>query len=690
MASLAAAFAANEDFSLYTIANHDHITRLPIEVKAHVIQHLSIGDLGRLAQTSAFFKDSITPIMYKRDNKEECPRAIFWAASVDPAGVYNEDVMTVLDLVIRYGGDLNKTYGSGAPRSFHATPLHLAAARGNLDVVKKLLNYGADPNALGQGFLYKMKPSLDHGKFDEIMEDINQTVAVASRSSLWRPLFVPFVLKNDEIIQALLRKGASPILAIPVPSRMRSAHEAGNINILHILASQKDREYRDPTGLSYFRRYSNLVNAPVPRGAAPLSMAMRHSNFNLIRDIIANGGDIEAVSEVGTTPLIQAITCFNKGKTREIRKEYMELIHYLVKSCNAGVGRHSDARVLQTPLTCAAMGFTNDLQYITWKNGIKDISSIINLLLDHGADVNERSDQGCSLLGALCWVISQRKNEKKDNKDKKKEDGGNPAGFLELFKQLVTERGADVSGLLPSGSSMLGACIVKFGREPLAFFQTLLELNAQLTPEEINPVFRMWVTNRSLRNTKPALNMLAYSPFITRDSIDFAYSTCLNGEDKIWDMLQSEFPNSTAPQKIAARALIQDANLKRFSNALRFKNFDGSYIHTDGNSFLHLIVKRLQTVSTYKPSQAVAHAKKFLQLDASIKATDKNGETALDKLMYMRMQKIDACDPLRHFLHDIEHGERLLWEKYQAKIISEEDYERRYKALIKLDEQQER
>ncbi|EHK43908.1 putative ankyrin repeat protein, partial [Trichoderma atroviride IMI 206040] len=346
MASLAAAFAANEDFSLYTIANHDHITRLPIEVKAHVIQHLSIGDLGRLAQTSAFFKDSITPIMYKRDNKEECPRAIFWAASVDPAGVYNEDVMTVLDLVIRYGGDLNKTYGSGAPRSFHATPLHLAAARGNLDVVKKLLNYGADPNALGQGFLYKMKPSLDHGK-------------------------------------------------------MRSAHEAGNINILHILASQKDREYRDPTGLSYFRRYSNLVNAPVPRGAAPLSMAMRHSNFNLIRDIIANGGDIEAVSEVGTTPLIQAITCFNKGKTREIRKEYMELIHYLVKSCNAGVGRHSDARVLQTPLTCAAMGFTNDLQYITWKNGIKDISSIINLLLDHGADVNERSDQGCSLLGAL-------------------------------------------------------------------------------------------------------------------------------------------------------------------------------------------------------------------------------------------------------------------------------------------------
>ncbi|KAK1248381.1 hypothetical protein MKX08_006601 [Trichoderma sp. CBMAI-0020] len=676
MASLAAAFAADENFSLYTIANHDYITHLPIEPKSYIIQHLSISDLGRLAQTSAFFKDLITPIMYKRDNKEEYPRAIFWAASVDPAGVYNEDVMTVLELAIRYGGDLNKTYGSGAPRSFHATPLHLAAARGNIKVVKKLLNYGADPNALGEGYLYNMESSLDHGKFDERMEYINQKIAVSSRFSLWRPLFVPFVLKNDEIIQALLRKGASPILAIPDPNRMGSTPETGNINILHILASQKEREYRDATGLSYFRRYSNLINVPVPRGAAPLSMAMRHSNFDLIRDIIANGGDIEAVSEVGITPLIQAIKCFHKGRTREIRKEYMELIQFLVKSCNASVGRHSDARVLHTPLGCAAQGLTNDIQQITWKNGIKDISSIINLLLDHGADVNGKSDQGYSLLGVLCWVISQRK------KERKKAKGDDAVGFLELFKKLVTERGADVNALLPSGISMLGACIDKFRREPLAFFQTLLELNAKLAHHEINPIFKLWVTNISLRNTTPPFDMLAYRKDITQDSIDYAYSACINGEEKIWDMLPSEFPNSTVPQKIAAMALIQDADLKRFSNALRFENFDGSYIHADGNSFLHLIVKRLRTFPTYKPSQAVAHAKKFLQLSASIKATDKNGKTALHKLMYLRMQKVNAYDPLRHFLHDITLGERLLWEKYQAKAISDEDYKQKYQALI--------
>ncbi|KAM0525404.1 hypothetical protein ACHAPE_000108 [Trichoderma viride] len=682
MASLAAAFAANEDFSRYTIADYDHISRLPIELKTYVLQDLSIGDLGRFSQTSAFFKDLITPIIYSRDNNEEYPRALLWAASADPTKVNNEDVMTVLDLVIRYGGDLNKTYRPRERQYFIATPLHLAAARGNLPVVKKLLDYGVNPNALGMDYLYNMEPYLDHEEFDERMEGINQTVAVASRFSLWRPLFVPFVLKNDEIIQVLLRKGASPVLATVDPNKLGSIPETGNINILHIIASQKGREYTDPTGLSYFRRYSNLINVPVPRGDAPLSMAMRHSNFDLIRDIIANGGDIEAVSEFGTTPLIQAITCFNKGKTRDIRKEYMELIHYLIKSCNAGVGKHSDDRVLHTPLACAAMGLTNDLQHITWKNGIKDISSIINLLLDQGADVNAKSERGYSLLGVLCWVISQRKKEKKE---KKKEEGGNRAGFLKLFEELVIERGADVNALLPSGNSILGACIVKFRREPLAFFQTLLELNARLAHHEINPIFEKWVTNGSLRNTKPPLNMLEYSQDITQDSIDFAYRACLNGEEKIWDMLQSHFPHSTVPQEIAAEALIQDDSLKRFSNALQFENFDGSYIDADGNSFLHLIVKRLQKIpKNYKASQAVANAKDLLSLEASIKHTDKDGETALDKLMDLRMQKIVAYDPLRHFLHFIEYGERVLRKKCQAKTITAAEYDRRYEALLDI------
>ncbi|KAL7918781.1 ankyrin repeat-containing domain protein [Trichoderma austrokoningii] len=675
---LAAASALNEDLPWYMLENpRYHITRLPVELKLYVIQDLSIGDLGRLAQVS-FFKNLVTPIMYKRDNQGDNPRAIRWAASIDPASVRREDIMTVLDLAIMYGADVNRTYvATLALDRLYATALHLAAARGNLQVVKKLLNHGADPNALGRDFLYSPELLLDHEEFDEIMEEMSQTaVVVSARFSLWRPLFVPFVLGHEGIIQALLRKGASPILTIADPERMVSAPETSIINILHILASQRERGYTDPTGLSYFKRYSNLINMPVPGGETPLSTAMRHNNVDLIKDIIANGGDVEVVSEIGTTPLIQAIKCFNNERNFANRRKYMELIRSLVKDCNAGVGKHSDPRVSETPLTCAVMSLTNDFQCIAWKNAINEVQQIINLLLDHGADVNEKSSRGYTILGALCWVIFQRKqaNNKQMNCD----------GFLKLFKELVNERGADVNVRLPSGSSILGACILKFRREPLSFFQTLLELNAKLTHEEINPIFMLWVKKSNLRNPKHPLNILEYSNDITQDSIDFAYRACLNGEDKLWDMLQSHFPHSTVPQEIAAEALVKDDNLKRFYNALRFKNFDGSYIDADGDSFLHLIVIRLERVVGYGASRAVADAKQVVKLGASVEATDKDGLTASHRLLLLRMKGNSANDPLRLFLYTMEHGKRFFGKMLEAKTISAEVYERKYKELIKL------
>lgn len=260
------------------------------------------------------------------------------------------------------------------------------------------------------------------------------------------------------------------------------------------------------------------------------------------------------------------------------------------------------------------------------------------------------------------------------------------AGFLKLFKELVIERGADVNARLPCGSSMLGACILKFGREPLAFFQTLLELNVKLTHDEINPIFKLWVKKSSLRNTKPPLNILEYSEDITQDSIDFAYRFCLNREEKIWDKLQSHFPHSIVPQEIAAEALIQDDNLKRFDNALRFDNFDGGYIDADGNSFLHLIVKRLEKFPKYKASHAVFDAKLVVKLGASVEAEDKDGLTASHKLLHLRMapEGNSANDPLRLFLYTTEHGKRLFSKKLEAETISEEGYRQKYNALIDL------
>lgn len=663
--------AANEDFPRYIYPHpQDYITRLPDELKLNVTQRLSIGDLGRLAQTSRLFYDFITPILYTRDNRDKYPRAIFWAASVDPDKVPNKNILAVLDFSIEYGGNPNAMYVSAGPLPFRATPLHLAAASGKLGVVKKLLRNRADPNALGKGFLYNMEQSLDHGAFDVRMENIGRTIALSSRFALWRPLFVPFVLGHEGIIQALLRYGASPVLAVTDPDRMGSDPEPGSINILHILASQHEREHRDATGLSYFSKYRNLINVPVPRGEAPLSIALRHRNLELIRDIVVNGGDIEGVSELGTTPLIQAITCFYKERTTAIRKAYMELIRYLVEDCNAHVGKHPNDRVYPTPLTCAVTGFGKALQF-DWKDAVEDICSIITLLLKRGANINEQSNDQYTALNVLCYVICQRKNTDK---------------LIDLFEKLVIHWKADINAHFPSGGSILGYCILKLDCKPKGFFTLLLKLDAKLSPDEINPVFKIWVSNRSLRNIKPEFNMLEYSKAVTQDSIDFAYRACLNCENKnkIWDQLQRHFPDSIVPQEIAAEAFLRDDSNKRFAIALGFKNFDGGYIHTDGHSFLHLIVNRLERFQKYTASQAISDAKKVLRSNASVTATDNNGRTALDKLVSMRREGVKSYDPLRLLLHDIEREEKLLWKEYEDKKLSAGEFEHKCKELIKM------
>ncbi|GFP54909.1 hypothetical protein ACSS6W_002807 [Trichoderma asperelloides] len=663
--------AANEDFPRYIYPHpQDYITRLPDELKLNVTQRLSIGDLGRLAQTSKLFHHFTTPILYTRDNQDKYPRAIFWAASVDPDKVPNENILAVLDISIEYGGNPNAIYVSAGPPPFHATPLHLAAASGKLGVVKKLLRNKADPNALGKGFLYNMEQSLDHGAFDVRMENMGRTIALSSRFALWRPLFVPFVLEHEGIIQAMLRYGASPVLAVTDPDRMGSDPELGNINILHILASQHEREYTDAIGLSYFRKYSNLINVPVPRGEAPLFMALRHGNVDLIRDIIVNGGDVEGVSELGTTPLIRAIKCFYKGRTTETRKAYMELIHYLIQCRKVRVGKHPNARVYPTPLTCAVAGFDDALQF-PWKDPIGDICSIITLLLKRGANINEQSNEQYTALNVLCHVICQRKNADK---------------LIDLFMELVVEWKADINARFPSGGSILGYCILKFDCQPKGFFKLLLELDAKLAPDEINPVFRIWVSNRKLRNIESKFNMLEYKKDITQDSIDFAYRACLNcqNKNKIWDQLQRHFPYSTVPQEVAAEAFLRDDSNKRFAIALGFKNFDGGYVHTDGNSFLHLIVNRLERFPKYTVSRAISDAKKVLRSNASVTAKDNKGRTALDKLVFMRMRGVEPYDALRLLLHDIERGEKLLWEEYEAKKISAEKYEQNCKKLIEM------
>ncbi|RFU77757.1 ankyrin repeat [Trichoderma arundinaceum] len=635
----------------------DCFTVIPGEYKYAITEYLAIPDLSRLARVSRYFREFVTPRLYHEDSLDERPRAIFWAASVSSREIGLDIIMNVLDLAVEYGGDVNLTHHQSEPFAFYATPLHMAAVRGEIDVVKKLLEHKADPNTLGKDFLHDSRISLEPRTFE--LKICNNEVAIASRYTKWRPLFVPFVMEHKKMIKLLLESGASPVLAITDHGENESTPEASNINILHILASQEMRQYTDTANVSYFKKFSSCINAPIPRGESPLFIALRHGDEELLKDIIANGGNIETVTEMGRTPLIQAITHYYMARSPEMRKTYQDIIAFFIESCGANVNRHPDPRVTYTPLISAIAAIPSDL-----KVTIREIRATITPLIDHGADLNDVSSNGLTILHALFrFICTKQQNDT----------------LLELFERFVNQ-GADINRILPEGYSMLGACIITYNRQPAKFYRLLLKLHASLTPPEVNAVFERWIECPKFRKTLE-FNFLDYGAYVTQAAVNSAYRTAIDKDDKLFDLLRCHFPNVTIAETIATEALLHDANhIKRFTFALKFTNFNGGFIHDNGNSLLHSIVDRLERYKKYKGAQAKYDAKAVILRGADLEATDDWKRTPLDRLWELRDNP--DCSALRLYLYDLRERRKFLTLAHEAEQISQDEYEQKWRELL--------
>ncbi|EHK23481.1 ankyrin repeat protein, partial [Trichoderma virens Gv29-8] len=322
----------------------DQLSNIQIEIQRNIIQRLSVYTLGRLAMVSRFYYGLATPVQYKKDACDEPPRAILWAASCTATPDTKKIIKKVLDLAVVYGGNVNRIYPLIVSDKIATyTPLHLAAAKGNKTAAKKLLKLGADPNALGWEFF---------------------------RDTLF-----------------------SPSMASPV--------DPGTINLLHILSAlPKEKFTKDASLLLYFRNLPQLINIPIMAGLTPLFLSIHRGNDILLKEIMTNGGNIEDVNYIGRTPLMQAIVCCCMKEDPEVRICYKGIISNMIECFNAKVGNLGDADVMETPLICIIKELPTPLP-TDWKHRIQDIKEIIDLLLKHGADINEVSNAGFTMLHVL-------------------------------------------------------------------------------------------------------------------------------------------------------------------------------------------------------------------------------------------------------------------------------------------------
>ncbi|KAL6870473.1 ankyrin repeat-containing domain protein [Trichoderma novae-zelandiae] len=610
----------------------DRLSQLPAELKDNIIRCLPVKTLGRLARVSKLFYEIVTPILYKKDAVDERPRAIFWAASLD-ANPDNEKTITkVLDLAKEYGGDVNRMDHYGEDSAHKAAPLHVAAARGNVAAARKLLELGAYVNALGRGLLNpRQARSQDRPFSSELGEP---TIRVAATRGKWRPLFVPFVLQDEEMIQLLLRFDASPVLSIPIDNSRTTGYDPCTINILHILAAKPGTKTTDDADRSYFETFSGLIDVPLFQDSTPLFLALRHRNWKALGELMANGANVESLNQCGRSLLTQAITYRFTSQDPGARQRYDEFVAHLIRSGAAKISNYGSQEVWETPLTCSIKAIP--AIPAEYKRATQDVGAMIDLLLEHGADVNEISNEGITMLHALCDVICR---------------GNNGGGLVEIFGQRV-ESGADVTIPFPSGRSVLGTCILKHNQRPPKFFKLLLELHAPLVPQEVDAVFVKWAQSSSLRKTLNGY-LPQYRQHVSQTAIDSVYGTVLGNDEALFNLLKEHLPRTTIAERFASETLLgRETHFKWFHLVLGMKGFDGSYIHKDGNGLLHCIIHRLENNPNYKDLQARDDASEVLWRGALPSHRNARGKTPLQALRDFVPKR--ACPILRLYLYDVE------------------------------------
>ncbi|XP_076680771.1 uncharacterized protein LOC143375485 [Andrena cerasifolii] len=342
------------------------------------------------------------------------------------------DSEEIVELLLRRSANIH-------PEGQYGTPLHLAVERGYLQIVDHLIKYGACVNSTGTSVYSEDTP-----------------LQLAARR------------EHNEVVKLLLERGAN----VDVQSEggdtiLHCAAENGDSALIeHILKHGPDVNNKSNKsalnaavlgcGRQYFRivksllEYGFTVDPEVGNDCNLLHAAVEKGYLTIVEQLLKYGSDVN-ISISSTSPLHVAI----RKKQEEIAKP---LISY-------GADLNSRDKAGNTPIFYAAKN--GDLEMVrlllTNKANVKDSPQVLNtavqqnrrdiveVLLQHGADVNASTKYGVT---ALHYTVLNKNGTLSrsfpDNDDTKGE-----------IARLLLSRGANVNAQTQNGIMTLHAATRK-------------------------------------------------------------------------------------------------------------------------------------------------------------------------------------------------------------------------------------
>ncbi len=370
-----------------------------------------------------------------------------------------------------------------AANRYRVTPLYVATLHGNVDMMAVLLAAKANPNgaapagesllmiAARAGVVPAMQLLIDAGaRVDATEPAFNQTaLMLAARANSADA--VALLLDNGANINARTAVGETPAFTPPckgtgcgsegvginrggLPDRGRRDAVKGGMTPLLYAA----REGADAAMAVLIARGADLELAEA-NGMTPLLMALLNNQLGAARQLIDAGANVNVDDFYGRTPLWAAVEYRNLDMNNRMedspttnhidRGAILPLIRLLLEK-----GADVNARTREVPPSRKWLYALNDVSWVDFtgqtpflRAAFSGDTTVMRLLLEHGADPNLATNSGTTALMAAAgvgWVVQQTYTESMPS-------------LLEAIR-ICLEHKADVNAVNSMGlTALLGA-----------------------------------------------------------------------------------------------------------------------------------------------------------------------------------------------------------------------------------------